>query len=128
MKRVLIVEDLKVDRFVMTSELSGDYHVTALSSAEKACAFAHRNIFNIALINVMLRDDLDCIPLLHSLQKIKGYDFLAIAISCYVDEERYFKIREAGFTAVLQKPLDKFIFQNLIVSLPNSATPVIKNF
>lgn len=103
MQHVLVVEDLQIDRFMIKKELSSAYQVTTLSSATEAGAFARSHSFDIALINVMLRDNLDSITLLHELQSIRRSYFLPIAISCYVDDRRYYKLNQAGFVSTFRQ-------------------------
>ena len=114
MLRVLVVDDLIVDRFLMKRNLSSNYQVTTLSSASEANAFALANTFDIALLNVMLHNDLDCIDLLKDLENIPERSFIPIAITCHIDHSRHKKIVEAGFKAVLKKPFDLQAFNRLV--------------
>jgi len=106
MVRILLVEHLKLDRYIISQELSVRYAVSALGSAEEAIRFAQTNSFDIALIDAMLTSDLDSIPLLWELQRLRKQAFLPVAISCYVDEGRRTKLCQAGFVTVLNKPID----------------------
>jgi CheY-like chemotaxis protein len=114
MVRVLLVEHLKTDRFIISGELSPRYSVTALASAEEAIDFAHTNPFDVALIDVMLRNDLDSIPLLSELQRLRKQSFLPLAMSSYVDDGRRSRLYQAGFVAVFDKPVDIDRFENVI--------------
>lgn len=101
-----MVDDLQYDRLFIKNELCSDYHVTTLSSAVEARAFALTHSFDIALLNVMLRNDLDCIDLLKDLEVIAERQFVAIAITSYIDSLREKKIMAAGFKSIMGKPFD----------------------
>ena len=58
----------------------------------------------------MLRNDLDCIPLLKELEKIRIKHFTAMAITSYIDQARMARILRAGFTNILFKPFDRNLF------------------
>src|SRR4051812_2463346 len=107
---VLIVDDLKTDRYILKKTLSPFFEVTTLSSAKEAVTFAIDNTFDIALINVMLRADMDCIELLLDLQ-FSQTNFLPYAITSHIDSGREDRLLEAGFKEVIQKPfeLERFI-------------------
>lgn len=115
MLSVLVVDDLQVDRLIIKIQLSYDYRITTLSSAVEARAFATTHTFDVALLNVMLRHDLDCIDLLRDLENIAGRQFLAIATTCYIDSAREKKIMAAGFASIMKKPFDKNEFNNLVL-------------
>ena len=114
MARVLVVEHLKTDRYIISQELAQGYAVTALASADEAIAFARTQAFDIALIDVMLRNDLDSIPLLATLQQIRKNAFLPLAMSSYVDDGRRARLFQAGFVAVFDKPFDIDQFEKVI--------------
>jgi DNA-binding NtrC family response regulator len=109
---VLAVDDLRIERFIIKKQLGLNFSVTTLSSANEAVAFAKWHEFDIALINLMLRDDLDGIHLLNELKRINRNDFLAIATTCYVDQKRYDAVMRSGFHALMIKPLnlDRFTY------------------
>src|SRR5688572_4594559 len=111
---ILVVEDLKIDRFIIKRLLQSEFEVTTLSSAQEAIAFARSHFFDVAIINVLLRNDLDCIGLLRELKIIRPDNFIAIALTCYIDQPRYEKVTKAGFLEVMMKPFDKIEFQQLI--------------
>lgn len=114
MVNVLAVEDLREDRFILKKLLAPYFNVTTLSSAVEAKAFAKTHTFDVALLNVMLKDDLDCIELLKDLELISNSIFLPIAITCHIDRPRYKKVMAAGFKAILKKPFDKNVFNEFV--------------
>jgi len=114
MVRVLLVEHLKTDRYIISEELSSRYAVTAIASAAEAIAFAGTNPFDVALIDVMLRDDLDSIPSLLELQRVRKQSFLPLAMTAYVDDGRRSRLFQAGFAAVIDKPVDIDRFEKVI--------------
>lgn len=107
---VLVVEDLKTDRYILKKILSPFFDVTTLSSAKEAITFSIDNSFDIALINVMLNTDMDCIELLHDLQ-FSQTKFLPYAITSHIDQQRTDRLIEAGFKEVIRKPfeLERFV-------------------
>lgn len=110
---VLVVDDQTIDRYVIKKTLSPLFKVTTLSSTREAVSFAHSNSFDIALLNVMIHNDLDGLCLLLQLKKISITPFLPIAITSHIDEIRYQKLINAGFSEVMQKPFDMSEFIRL---------------
>ncbi|HEY5826622.1 MAG TPA: response regulator [Cyclobacteriaceae bacterium] len=102
---VLVIDDLKTDRYIFKKVLSSFFEVTTLSSAKEAVTFAIDNTFDIALINVMLCSDMDCIELLHDLQFSQSH-FLPYAITAHIDSNREERLLEAGFKEVIRKPFE----------------------
>lgn len=111
---VLVVDDLQIDRFILKKLLTPHYGVTTLSSSREAIAFAMSHTFDIALLNVNLVHDMECIGLLHRLRAIQSNAFMAIATTCYVDKGRYKILLQSGFESVMIKPFDLDAF-NLLV-------------
>jgi CheY-like chemotaxis protein len=123
--KILFVDDIQVDRFVAKKILQDDFHVITLSSAVEAIAFAGSHPFDVALINVMLQYDLDCIALLRKLKLLSQTPFIAIAITCHIDEYRHDQVIRNGFEAVMHKPLNKSRFLQLISQNKVKATHTI---
>lgn len=111
---ILVVDDLTTDRFIVKKMLQPEYHVTTLASAREALAFASTRPFDIAILNVMLKDDLDGIDLLLDLREMKGPAFQAFAITCHVDDRRASLLLDSGFVEILKKPFDKDHFTRLL--------------
>jgi len=111
---VLVVDDLTVDRFIIKKILSPFFKVTTLSSANEAISFALGNSFQIALLNVLIKEDMDGLVLLRKLRKVSPAPFSALAISSHIDEGRYQKLIRNGFTEVLSKPFDLTEFMRLV--------------
>ena len=136
MVRVLLVEHLKTDRYIISEELSSRYCVTALASAAEAIDFSRTHPFDVALIDVMLRNDMDSIPLLLELQRVRKQSFLPLAMTSYVDDGRRSRLFQAGFAAVFDKPVDIDRFEKVIgihrgaglSGHDHSRVPVLKEF
>lgn len=111
---ILVVDDLITDRFIVKKMLQPEYHVTTLASAREALAFAATRPFDIAILNVMLKDDLDGIDLLLDLREMKGPAFQAFAITCHIDDRRASLLLDSGFVEILKKPFDKDHFTRLL--------------
>lgn len=111
---VLVVDDRQEDRFIIKKLLKPHYAVTTLSSAREAVAFAQSHAFDVALLNAMLRTDLDAIDLLRALQCIHSDAFLALACTCHPEPQRQQKLLQAGFKKVLHKPFDVDAFVTLV--------------
>ena|SRR6478736_1515900 len=107
---VLVVDDLQTDRYILKKTLSPFFDVTTLSSAKEAITFSIDNTFDIALINVMINADMDCIELLHDLQ-FSQTKFLPYAITSHIDQKRTERLMDAGFKEVIRKPfeLERFV-------------------
>ena len=111
---VLVVDDLKEDRFIIKKLLNPYYTVTTLSSATEAVAFALSHSFDVAVVNAMLREDLDGIRLLRDLKNIRQNNFLALACTCHPEPSRNKKLLQAGFKDILLKPFDVNAFTLLV--------------
>ena len=111
---VLVVDDVQVDRFIVKKLLIPMYGVTTLSCSKEAVAFALSHTFDVALLNVTLRNDMDCIELLEDLRNICALPFTAIATTCYVDKARHKKLLHSGFQSVMLKPFDVDQFNTLV--------------
>jgi CheY-like chemotaxis protein len=109
-----VVDDLQTDRFILKKLLAPYYGVTTLSSAREAIAFALSHTFDVALLNVSLLYDMDCLDLLQQLRSIQAHSFTAFATTCHVDKGRYRKLLQSGFESVIMKPFDIDEF-NLLV-------------
>jgi|GEM_PF-1989845 len=112
--QILVVDDLQTDRFIIKKILQPDFGVMTLSSATEARAYARSHSFEVALINVMLRNDLDGIELLHDLRRLNPHHFEAIAITCHVDDSRHGQLLRSGFKSVMKKPFDRMQFETLV--------------
>ncbi|MBL0744771.1 response regulator [Chryseolinea lacunae] len=111
---VLVVDDRQEDRFIIKKLLKPHYTVTTLSSAREAVAFAQSHAFDVALLNAMLRTDLDGIDLLRALKVIQPETFLALACTCHSEPQRRQKLLQAGFRNVILKPFDVDVFMTLV--------------
>ncbi|AYB34350.1 response regulator [Chryseolinea soli] len=111
---VLVVDDLKEDRFIIKKLLTPRFNVTTLSSAPEARAFAMSRGFDVAVVNAMLREDLDGIALLRDLKAICPNNFLALACTCHPEPSRTRKLLQAGFKDILLKPFDVNAFTFLV--------------
>lgn len=111
---VLVVDDLQTDRFILKKLLAPHYGVTTLSSSREAIAFALSHTFDVALLNVSLLYDMDCLDLLHQLRTIQAHPFMAFATTCHIDKGRYRKLLQSGFESVIMKPFDVDEFNLLI--------------
>jgi CheY-like chemotaxis protein len=111
---VLVVDDVQIDRFILKKLLLPSYGVTTLSSSKEAIAFALSHTFDIALLNVTLKEDMDCLELLSDLRNISPVPFKAFATSCHVDRLRHRKLLQSGFLSVMLKPFDIDRFNQLV--------------
>ncbi|HEY9045126.1 MAG TPA: response regulator [Ohtaekwangia sp.] len=118
---VLVVDDVQVDRFILKKLLMPSYGVTTLSSSKEAVAFALSHNFDIALLNVTLKEDMDCLELLSDLRSISPVPFKAFATTCHVDRPRYKKLLQSGFESVMLKPFDIDRFHQLVHTHPATA-------
>lgn len=113
--KILVVEDQQVDRLIIKKQLSPDFSVTTLSSAQEAKIFARSNLFDVAVLNVFLQEDMDGLELLNDLASITKRSFLALAITAHVDESRAQRLLRSGFKALLPKPFDREEFDRLVL-------------
>ncbi len=112
---VLVVEDREIDRFLMNTLLRDRFEVLTASTADEAILLAKDNSFEVAILNVMLKEDMDAIDLLQDLQLIcHPQAFVAYALTSHVDEARARRLIQAGFAAILYKPFSAELFQQLL--------------
>lgn len=112
--QILIVDDLQTDRFIFKKILQPDFSVMTLSSPTEARAYARSRTFEVALINVELRNDLDGIELLDDLRRLNPQPFEAIAITEDFDDRQYRQLLRAGFKDVMRKPFDRLHFESIL--------------
>lgn len=110
MKRVLVVEDDKINAFIIKKFLSADYEAVNLQDGDSVLESAEKEEeYAAVLMDINLgEDDIDGTELLH---KLKRYDHLAnvpvIATTAYAmsgDRKRFI---DEGFTDYLAKPISK---------------------
>jgi CheY-like chemotaxis protein len=112
---ILIIEDQIVDQLIMRTLLEPSFEVTCKGSAKDAVDFALEQTFDVALINVMLETDMDCIDLLYDLQVIMHpSEFLAFAVTSHLEGERARRLMNAGFRGIIYKPFDLVSFQHFL--------------
>ena len=110
MKRVLVVEDDKINAFIIKKFLSVDYEVVILQESSDVLESAQKGEkYDVVLMDINLgEDDIDGTELLH---KLKQYDQFTnvpvIATTAYAmsgDRKRFI---DEGFTDYLAKPISK---------------------
>ncbi len=112
---VLVVEDREIDRFLMEAMLCERFEVLTAASADEAILLAKDNKVDVALLNVMLKEDMDAVELLQDLQLIQHpRSFVAYAITSHVNEERARRLIQVGFSAILYKPFSAALFEELL--------------
>lgn len=104
-KRILLVEDHKGTRVLMSHMLKVNYDVKLTSNAREATELALKHTFDLALIDINLGDGTDGIMLLNKLRTLPRFQHIPIgAVTAYAmpgDREQFLK---AGFSAYLKKP------------------------
>jgi CheY-like chemotaxis protein len=120
MKRVLVVEDDKINAFIIKKFLSADYDVIIMQESNDVLNSAEKGeSYDAVLMDINLgEDDIDGTELLH---KIKEFDQFAntpvIATTAYAmsgDRKRFI---DEGFTDYLAKPISKPELTNMLESV-----------
>jgi two-component system response regulator ResD len=115
--RVLVVEDREIDRLILRTELEPHFEVTFGRNAQEALQLALNNHFDVALINVMLQEDMEAALLLPKLQQLSEFPMIAIALTSHLDEQRIRTLMAVGFQHILYKPFDTRVFEQVLFRL-----------
>ena len=118
--KVLVVEDREIDRLILKTELEPHFDVFFGRTSQEALGLALNQHFDVALINVMLQEDMEAATLLPKLQHLAEYPFIAIALTSHLDEPRIRTLMATGFQHILYKPFDKKVFEQVLFRLTSA--------
>ena len=109
MKRILYIEDDKINQLIMGKYLQSLYDVTMASSSHKAIESMGDVDFDLVLLDINLGpDELNGIELLARFKKEPKFsDLPFMAISAYTDEDDIKQLLNAGFDHFHPKPFER---------------------
>ena len=107
--RVLVVEDDKINAFIIDRFLSDKYTVDIAQNGKEALGMIADNVFDVILLDINLGDDeLDGVEVLRQIRKVKQYiNTPIIATTAYAlagDRENFIS---SGFDDYLAKPIKR---------------------
>jgi DNA-binding NtrC family response regulator len=110
--KILIVDDEQLDLFISRKLLSLEYEVEGFTSLAEATQWAKDNPFDILLSDYYLGTGLHAQHVLKAMTDVKGKTFKAFVLSNHIDERQAQELKEAGFHAIIEKPLSLDKFKN----------------
>ncbi len=109
MKKVLYVEDDKINRFIVGKFLKADFELDMAEDGSTAIELVSKNKYDLILMDINLgKDSPDGVEMMKVIRKIGNYSntpfFAVTAFALTGDKERFM---EAGFDLYLPKPLER---------------------
>jgi DNA-binding NarL/FixJ family response regulator len=103
--KILIVDDEQLDLFITKKLLSLEFEVEGFTDAKDTLAWAQHHPFDVVLIDYYLGPGEYPHAVLKELIALKGNSFKAFVLSNHVDDQQARELKEAGFAAIIYKPL-----------------------
>jgi DNA-binding NtrC family response regulator len=113
-KKILVIDDEKLDLFISKKLLSLEYQVEGFTTINEALQWASENSFDVALIDYYLGPNLYAHTVLKDLLAAKGPAFKAIVLSNFVDDKQIRELKDSGFAEIIYKPLTLEKFKSVI--------------
>ena len=103
---VLLIDDENLEMFISKTILQGEFTVEGFTTIDAALAWAQNNSFDILVSDYFLDAGRTAPDALRLIERIKGKTFKSVVLSNYSDRKRVEEIMAAGFTGVIDKPLE----------------------
>jgi DNA-binding NarL/FixJ family response regulator len=103
--KILIVDDEQLDLFITKKLLSLEFEVEGFTDAQDTLNWAQQHPFDVVLIDYYLGPGVYPHIVLKELIALKGNSFKAFVLSNHVDDQQARELKEAGFEAIIYKPL-----------------------
>lgn len=103
--KILIVDDEQLDLFITKKLLSLEFEVEGFTDAQDTLNWAQHHSFDVVLIDYYLGAGVYPHAVLKELIALKGNSFKAFVLSNHVDDQQARELKEAGFAAIIYKPL-----------------------
>ncbi|GBD89303.1 polar-differentiation response regulator DivK [bacterium BMS3Abin04] len=117
LKKILLVDDEDICIKIFRLFLKTTYELTCCETPKKAILLANENIYDIFILDIYLRDNIDGKKLMKILKEDKKNKYkIFIATTSYSTGWDRYKYLEFGFDEFLLKPFDK---NNLLGTLKN---------
>lgn len=107
--KILVADDMMMDREVLTELLCDEFDVTAVEDGEAAIRELDANPgkFKCVLLDIVMPKVTGFGVLEH--MRDKGYDAPVIALTALTDSDGHIRCYEAGVSEILEKPYDRKI-------------------
>jgi DNA-binding NtrC family response regulator len=115
--KILIVDDEQLDLFITKKLLGLSFQVEGFTTLKEACDWAAKNPFDVLLSDYYLGHGLHAPDVLKGLRAVAGPAFRAMVLSNHIDEQQAEALRQAGFSAIIEKPITLEKFRDTIASL-----------
>lgn len=112
--KILIIDDEQLDLFITTKLLSLEFDVEGFTTVEDTLRWAEHHSFEIVLIDYYLGTNVYAHTALKELIALKGHTFKAFVLSNHVDDQQALALKQAGFAAIIYKPLTLEKFKDQI--------------
>lgn len=103
--KILIIDDEQLDLFITSKLLGLEFEVEGFTTIEDTLSWAQHHSFEVVLIDYYLGTNVYAHTALKQLIALKGHTFKAFVLSNHVDEQQALELKQAGFAAIIYKPL-----------------------
>ena len=103
--KILIVDDEQLDLFITKKLLSLEFEVEGFTAIPETLSWAQQHPFDVVLIDYYLGPNVYAHSVLKELLTLKGNTFKAFVLSNHVDDQQARELKQAGFAAIIYKPL-----------------------
>ena len=106
---ILVIEDDKINAFILWRFLQNDYEVISMRSAEEAIDYLKENLVECILMDINLgHNSISGSEALEKIRAMEGYDHLPIiAVTAYSSIGDKEKFLSEGFNDYVSKPVDR---------------------
>jgi CheY-like chemotaxis protein len=108
--KIIVVDDEQLDLFITRKLLGLSFEVQGFTSIPEATEWAKSNTFDVLLSDYYLGNGKHAPDVLMAIRAASGKKFRAIVLSNHIDQDQAQALRDAGFDAIIEKPvsLEKF--------------------
>lgn len=120
--RLLVIEDHHETQAFFSMALEDDYDVDTATNAQRAWELADQNEYDLLLVDIALRDQINGVELVAKLRQWPAYKtvpMIATTAHQHHEEEQFYL--DHGFDAYLAKPFYPEMLFELIASLIKAA-------
>ncbi|MBS1680131.1 MAG: response regulator [Bacteroidetes bacterium] len=103
---ILLLDDENLELFITKTILEREFQVHGFNTLDEAVAWARNNPFDVLISDYYLDRGMTAQNALKALEEIKGKNFKSVVLTNYSDHKRVAEIMAAGFTGVVDKPLE----------------------
>ncbi len=117
MKKILYVEDDKINAFVLTKLLENQFEIAVVPDGEKCLSQVQQEQYDLILMDINLgRGKMDGVQTMQKLKQMPTYQNTPVfAVTSYANPGDQEKFLHQGFDAYFSKPVDKGQIVEVIV-------------